>query len=507
MADVKDIALLRQFTDENSELAFSELVRRHINLVYSVALRFTGNPGDAEDVAQAVFIILAQKAGRLSNRVVLTGWLYETTRFTAMRLLRTQARRRAHEQEASVHSIIEKSGDDSLWRQVEPHLEVAMSRLGERDRTLLALRYFENKTGAEAAALLGIKEEAARKQTNRALEKLQKFFAGRGIRSTTAILAGTISANSVLVAPLALAKSVTPVALAKGATASTSTLTLIKGALKVMAWTKAKTAIVVGVGILLATGTTTVAIKKISSGGVEKYFLDMEHVGDLSQIPPRLIVRPTRYAQITTGISGVRIDSPVSLAIGRNQVDTRLIGRNQDLKMVVQYAYNFSNDLRIVPPEGGLPKGGLDYLVTVPDGLEKFQAEIKKQFGYQARREVRDVDVLFLRVKNPSALGLKELHSPAPARSPDSKLLLNWPTASISDLALRLELILSIPVLDQSELGGKYDMRLELPPGQQMGKTDEDYKAQLRQAVLDQLGLELVPGRAPIEFLVVEKVE
>lgn len=265
MTDVNDMTLLRQFADDSSEPAFSELVRRHINLVYSVALRSTGNTGDAEDITQAVFIILAQKAARLSNRVALTGWLYETTRFTAMRWLRTQARRRVHEQEASVQSIIEKSGDDSLWRQVEPNLEAAMSRLRERDRTLLALRYFENKTGAEAAALLGIKEEAARKQTNRALEKLQKFFARRGIRSTTAILAGTISANSVLVAPEALAKSLTPIALAKGATASISTVTLIKGALKIMAWTKAKTAIVVSAGLLFAIGTTTVVTRQIKA--------------------------------------------------------------------------------------------------------------------------------------------------------------------------------------------------------------------------------------------------
>src|SRR5215469_17848336 len=102
MADLNDMGLLRQFADENSEPAFSELVRRHINLVYSVALRFTRNTGDADDVAQAVFIILAQKAARLSRHVVLTGWLYETTRFTAMRLMRTHMRRRLHEQEASV---------------------------------------------------------------------------------------------------------------------------------------------------------------------------------------------------------------------------------------------------------------------------------------------------------------------------------------------------------------------------------------------------------------------
>jgi hypothetical protein len=79
--------------------------------------------------------------------------------------------------------------------------------------------------------------------------------------STTAIIAGAISANSVQAAPVALAKSVTAVTLAKGAAASGSTLTLIKGALKIMAWTKAKTAVVAGVVIVLAAGTTAMLVK------------------------------------------------------------------------------------------------------------------------------------------------------------------------------------------------------------------------------------------------------
>jgi len=132
-----------------------------------------------------------------------------------------------------------------------------MTRLNEKERTLLALRFYENKSGTETAALLGIEEWAAHKRTTRALEKLRKIFTKRGIVSTTAVLAGAISANSVQAAPVALAKSVTAMAIAKGATASVSTLTLIKGALKIMAWTKAKTAIVTGVAVILAVGMAT----------------------------------------------------------------------------------------------------------------------------------------------------------------------------------------------------------------------------------------------------------
>ncbi len=262
MTDADDIALLREFAGQNSETAFAELVRRRINLVYSVALRFTCNSGDAEDVTQAVFVILARKAAGLPDRTVLSGWLYETTRFTAMRLLRTQTRRRMHEQEASVQTILEQSADDTLWQQLKPLLEAAMSRLGAADRTLLALRYYENKTGAEAAAILGIREETVRKRTNRALEKLRKLFATRGVASTTAIIAQAISANSVHAAPAGLALTVSAGALAKGAAASTSTLTLVHGALKLMAWTKAKTGMVIGiVAILAVTSTTFVGFK------------------------------------------------------------------------------------------------------------------------------------------------------------------------------------------------------------------------------------------------------
>src|SRR4051794_18446867 len=115
MPDANDIDLAHKFAREASEAAFAELVRRHINLVFSVALRLTENPEDAQDVTQAVFILLAQKANRLHERTVMTGWLYETTRLTATRFLRTQARRQTREQEAYMQSILDESDTKAAW--------------------------------------------------------------------------------------------------------------------------------------------------------------------------------------------------------------------------------------------------------------------------------------------------------------------------------------------------------------------------------------------------------
>ena len=141
-------------------------------------------------------------------------------------------------------------------------LDDALGRLGEKDRNAIVLRFFENKSLADVGAALGASEDAAKMRVSRALEKLRAFFNKRGISTTTAIIAGAVSANSVQAAPVALAKSITAVAIAKGAAASGSTLTLIKGALKIMAWSKAKT-LASGAGALLIMGTTTAIVLQL----------------------------------------------------------------------------------------------------------------------------------------------------------------------------------------------------------------------------------------------------
>jgi hypothetical protein len=199
----------------------------------------------------------------LGGQVILSGWLCRTAQLTAVTFVRSEIRRARREQEAYMQNPLVET-DSDVWPQIEPLLDAAMAGLSEADYHAVVLRFFDGKSMKEVGAALGASEGAAKMRVNRAVEKMRRFFARRGIVVSVAILTAAISANSVQSAPATLAKTAATVALAKGATASTPTLTLIKGVLKIMAWTKAKTAIVAGVATLLVAGTATVVVKKLS---------------------------------------------------------------------------------------------------------------------------------------------------------------------------------------------------------------------------------------------------
>jgi RNA polymerase sigma factor (sigma-70 family) len=217
-----DAELLREYTEERSEEAFAELVRRHLGLVYNAALRQVGGDAHlAQDVAQSVFADLARKAGALSGRAVLAGWLYTSTRYAAVQVVRSEQRRRRRED--AVMRLSEQASTDggtAEWERLRPVIDDALHALGERDREAVLLRFFEGRAFAEVGATLAVSEDAARMRVERALERLRGLLVRRGVTSTSAALAVALSGQAMAAVPAGLAVSVTGAVLTSGAAAT-----------------------------------------------------------------------------------------------------------------------------------------------------------------------------------------------------------------------------------------------------------------------------------------------
>jgi hypothetical protein len=280
-------------------------------------------------------------------------------------------------------------------------------------------------------------------------------------------------------APSGLAKSAVTAGLKAGRmTAGSSTLTFIKGALKIMAWSKAKTAIVAGVVVLFAAGTATVTVKEIQEHRTypwqEGKLLDRDK---LDQVPPQVRILPQKSHAVPNGWA--------------SNPNKKIIGLGVDFKIMIQAAYAFTygtKRLTRILPLVELPPGHFDFISTLPSGSpEALQQEIRRKFGLVAELETKETDVLLLTVSSGNAPGLK-------------------PTAnggySIDSLRMLLEDYFQVPVLDQTGLAGNFDME---------AKWNRPFKGQnqdaLKRDLLDQLGIELVPSRESVEMLVVEKAK
>ena len=252
-----DLNLLGQYAQDNSQEAFAELVRRHVNLVYSAALRQVRSPQLAEEVTQSVFTDLARNAGKLSNATggspVLTAWLYQVAHRTAIDVVRRESRRLLREQIAVEMNAMNATASD--WTHVEPFLDEAMHALDETDRAAVLLRYFENKSLREVGATLGTSDDAAQKRVSRAVERLREFFAKRGVTVGASGLGVVISANAIQAAPAGLVATISAAAVLAGTAVQTST---VIAATKAIAMTTLQKALITATIVVAGLATSLV---------------------------------------------------------------------------------------------------------------------------------------------------------------------------------------------------------------------------------------------------------
>ena len=251
-----DLELLAEFGRERSGKAFEEIVRRYTDLVYSAALRQTRNADEAEDVTQAVFVILSQKAAAISASTPLVGWLLTTTRCAAMNFRRAKFRRANHERKAAMtEKQIEQSQPSEAWKEIAPMLDAAMASLKSDQRDAVVLRYFQGQPFAAVATQMGISEDAAKKRVTRGVEKLRKFFERRGVAVPAAGLTGTIASHAVHAAPVHLATSC--------AVASKGSALLGAELLRMMMISKIKALAMCVIGAVVVGGTTVITVRQI----------------------------------------------------------------------------------------------------------------------------------------------------------------------------------------------------------------------------------------------------
>ena len=242
--------LLALYVRTGSESAFRELVSRYLDLVYSTAYRLVGGDAQsAQDVAQTVFVALADKASTLPKDVMLGGWLHEHTRFVAGKPMRAERRRQLRERQVAEMNAIEDHSESNL-AQVAPVLDEAIGQLDAEDRTAILLRFFERKDFRSVGEALGSSEDAARKRVDRALEKLHVLLKHRGTTLSAAALGTALATEAVTAAPAGLAGSFATTALASAGAAGGTTATLAK----LMTLTKIKLGII---GAIVVAGVAT----------------------------------------------------------------------------------------------------------------------------------------------------------------------------------------------------------------------------------------------------------
>ena len=404
---IEDTELLSRYADTRSEQAFAELVRRHVNLVHSVALRqVNGDSHLAQDIVQLVFADLARKASALRRHRVLAGWLFVSTRFAAAKLVRSERRRKAREQEAqTMIEIVNDSADAPEWDRVRPVLDDAMGELDETDREAILLRFFENRAYADVGERLQLSENSARMRVERALDKLHGLLARRKVTSTTGALAVVLANQAVTAAPAGLAANVTGAVLA-----ATAAGTGAGAVATFMSMTKLQAGLI---GALVVAGTSGLALQQRENARLARELDGLQRESAVHATLP---------------MESHRLSGPATAAETlRREGDAELARLSEEASVLTQRLQREGHDMKAAAGSSPQPKtAGLIYALSQVDQkpvlkftappvypadekLAKTEGEVELEFILDPKGDVGDVRTVKSSNKNFEASAIAAL--------------------------------------------------------------------------------------------------
>jgi RNA polymerase sigma factor (sigma-70 family) len=209
-----DFELLQRFTRDGEQSAFTDLVRRHLDLVFATALRKVEDTGVAQEVAQNVFAVLARKAWQFAPDDSLPAWLHKAALLESKSWLRGELGRRRREQTAAeLRTTMQTPEEQPAFQALLPLLDEALLSLREKDRTALLLRFYESQSLREVGAAFGVTEDTAQKRVQSALEKVSDFFKRRGFKTASVAAAAAALQHTATSSSVAMVSAVVSAAL------------------------------------------------------------------------------------------------------------------------------------------------------------------------------------------------------------------------------------------------------------------------------------------------------
>jgi RNA polymerase sigma factor (sigma-70 family) len=301
-----DAVLLRAFAAQQDQAAFAALVERHGALVLAVCRRVLHNLQDAEDAFQATFLLLARNAASLRQVSSLAGWLHGVAYRMACNARRAASRRRRHEGE--VNAMPRTTPEwDVVWREVQSLLDEEIQRLPEIYRSAFVLCCLENKSGADAARALGVKEGTVGSRLNRARALLQQALARRGVALSAVLAATALSSRQAAAALPGVLVSSTVEAATQFAAAHVQAASVVSG----------------NVAALLKGANTAMFLSKLKTGALSLFLLAIVGIGvGMAYLRAQTASPPAKSRSVMPAApKGVKQAAPAASAEGKPGAD------------------------------------------------------------------------------------------------------------------------------------------------------------------------------------------